>query len=99
MVLFLFSLGATKKITGVQKDIDNSSKGFLRMIPDDRHRIVEANSNLTITCTYVFQDENESFNHQNFSWRWELPSFLTKYPEVSCIDNWSEIKSDFLLHF
>jgi hypothetical protein len=78
-LLFLFSLAMSKEIH--QKVIDKDGR-FLRMIPDDSHRIVETNSNLTLNCIYVFQDENENFNHKNLSWRWELPSFLTKYPQV-----------------
>nr|CAH0101343.1 unnamed protein product [Daphnia galeata] len=78
-LLFLFSLAMSKEIQ--QKVIDKDGR-FLRMIPDDSHRVVETNSNLTLNCIYVFQDQNENFNHKNLSWRWELPSFLTKYPQL-----------------
>jgi hypothetical protein len=49
------------------------------MIPDAPHRVVEENSTLTLTWTYDFGDE---MDHQNVPWKWELPDFLTKYPQV-----------------
>jgi hypothetical protein len=53
-----------------------------RMIPDDPHRVVEENSVLSITCTYAFRDD-DSTQHRNVVWKWELPDFLTKYPQVN----------------
>ena len=55
--------------------------GVWRMTPSDTHRVVEANSTLTITCTYTYKDDVEN-RHKNLSWKWELPPFLTKYPQV-----------------
>ena len=55
--------------------------GVWRMTPNDTHRAVEANSTLTITCTYTYKDDVEN-RHKNLSWKWELPPFLTKYPQV-----------------
>jgi hypothetical protein len=78
LLFLLFSRGTSSREIGLPKVIGNR----LRMTPDDSHRVVEANSNLTITCTYAFQNDNQSLDHQNISWRWELPSFLTKYPKV-----------------
>jgi hypothetical protein len=78
LLFLLFSRGTSSREIGLPKVIGNR----MRMTPADSHRVVEANSNLTITCTYAFQNDNESFDHQNISWRWELPSFLTKYPKV-----------------
>ncbi|XP_046459151.1 platelet-derived growth factor receptor alpha-like [Daphnia pulex] len=55
------------------------------MIPDDPHRVVEENSVLSITCTYAFRDD-DSTQHQNVVWKWELPDFLTKYPQLIQVD-------------
>ncbi|XP_046637865.1 vascular endothelial growth factor receptor 1-like isoform X1 [Daphnia pulicaria] len=54
------------------------------MTPNDTHRVMESNSTLTITCTYIFRDDVERMN--NLSWRWELPTFLANYPQVMKID-------------
>ena len=38
-----------------------------------------------MTCTYTYKDDVEN-RHKNLSWKWELPPFLTKYPQVfKCI--------------
>jgi hypothetical protein len=58
----------------------SDGQGVWLMTPNDTHRVMEANSTLTITCTYIFRDDVESSN--NLSWRWELPTFLANYPQV-----------------
>jgi hypothetical protein len=49
------------------------------MIPDERERIVDAGTNLTLTCVYTFEDE---FQKNNFNFSWEIPEYITKNAEV-----------------
>lgn len=64
----------------------DDTKYVWRMTPDDPHRVVEENSSLSITCIYAFRDD-DSTQHQNVVWKWELPDFLTKYPQVNILKN------------
>nr|CAH0101076.1 unnamed protein product [Daphnia galeata] len=63
----------------------SDGQGVWRMTPSDTHRVVEANSTLKITCTYTYKDDDEN-RHKNLSWKWELPPFLTKYPQLTKIE-------------
>jgi hypothetical protein len=47
------------------------------MIPGGNERIIDAGTNLTLTCVYAFEDENQ---RNNFSW--EILDYLTKNAEV-----------------
>lgn len=75
MVLFSFFI----EISRQSVDTPGIERNVWRMIPDAPHRVVEENSTLTLTWTYAFGDE---VDHQNVPWKWELPDFLTKYPQV-----------------
>jgi len=52
---------------------------YIRMIPDERERIIEAGSTLTLTCVYAFENENQR-NTFNFSWK--IPDYLTENIEA-----------------
>ena len=75
LVLFSFFI----EISRQSVDTPGIERNVWRMIPDAPHRVVEENSTLTLTWTYDFGDE---MDHQIVSWKWELPDFLTKYPQV-----------------
>lgn len=57
------------------------NKNVWLMIPNDMHRVVEANSVLTITCVYGYADDRE-MNFKNFSGKWEMPHFLANHLQV-----------------
>jgi hypothetical protein len=49
------------------------------MIPDERERIIDAGTNLTLTCVYAFEDE---YQKKNYNFSWEIPDYLIKNTEV-----------------
>ena len=54
-------------------------KGVWQMIPSGQDRIIDVHSTLTMTCICPYQGD---FRYQNLSFRWELPDFLVKNPQV-----------------
>ncbi|XP_032782722.2 vascular endothelial growth factor receptor 3 isoform X2 [Daphnia magna] len=57
-------------------------KNIWLMTPNGTHRVVDANSALTITCIYVYADDPES-HFKNFSGKWQMPPFLARYPQIT----------------
>ncbi|XP_046458829.1 uncharacterized protein LOC124205426 [Daphnia pulex] len=57
---------------------------YIRMIPGGNERIIDAGTNLTLTCVYAFEDENQ---RNTFNFSWEIPDYLTKNAELSDLDN------------
>lgn len=51
----------------------------LQMTHNIKERILDANSTLTITCTYAFEDE---YQKENFAISWEIPDYLFQNAEV-----------------
>jgi len=49
------------------------------MIPGESERIIDAETTLTLTCVYAFEDENQ---RNTFNFSWEIPDYITKYAEV-----------------
>lgn len=49
------------------------------MIPYKSEKIIDANTTLTITCVYAFEDE---YQKENWGIAWEIPDYLSKNAEV-----------------
>ncbi|KAI9559290.1 hypothetical protein GHT06_016079 [Daphnia sinensis] len=77
LCFFLISSGEIS-VHGVE---DNA--GVWLMIPDQRYRVVEANATLTISSSYVYGTEA---NHTVLPWKWELPDFLTRHPQLTKVE-------------
>lgn len=75
LCFFLISSGEIR-VHGVEDNV-----GVWLMIPDQKYRLVEANASLTITSSYVHENDTEA-KHTGLPWKWELPDFLTKHPQV-----------------
>ena len=48
------------------------------MIPDERERIIDAGTTLTLTCVYAFETEDQN----NYNLSWLIPDYLAKNVEV-----------------
>ncbi|XP_046640460.1 mast/stem cell growth factor receptor Kit-like isoform X4 [Daphnia pulicaria] len=57
---------------------------YIKMIPDERERIIDAGTNLTLTCVYAFEDE---YQKKNYNFSWEIPDYLIKNTELSDLDS------------
>lgn len=57
--------------------VNQSGAQRLHMIPNVKEQVVQANSPLTLTCVYEYQDD---FGKSNISWT--LPAYLEKFPMV-----------------
>jgi hypothetical protein len=51
---------------------------YIRMIPDERERIIDAGTTLTLTCVYAFENEHE----KDYNFSWLIPDYLAKNVEV-----------------
>ena len=49
------------------------------MIPDEKEKIINAGTTLTLKCDYAFEDV---FQKNNFNFSWEIPYFLANDVEV-----------------
>ena len=49
------------------------------MIPDEKEKIINAGTTLTLRCDYAFEDV---FQKNNFNFSWEIPDFLAKNVDV-----------------
>ena len=52
------------------------------MIPDEKERIIDAGTTLTLTCVYTIENE---YQKNNFNFSWEIPDFLAKNVDVQRI--------------
>ncbi|XP_057377778.1 mast/stem cell growth factor receptor kita-like isoform X2 [Daphnia carinata] len=55
----------------------------LTMIPSKWEEIIDANTTLTITCVYAFEDE---FQQKNFAISWEFPDYLFRNAELTDVE-------------
>jgi hypothetical protein len=69
---------------------ESHGKSVCQMTPGGKNRIIEVHSTLTLTCICAYQRD---FKYDHLSFRWQLPDFLVKNPQVNfCF----QIKNEFL---
>ncbi|XP_032782222.2 LOW QUALITY PROTEIN: mast/stem cell growth factor receptor Kit [Daphnia magna] len=56
---------------------------WLTMIPYKSEKIIDANTTLTITCVYAFEDE---YQKENYRIAWEIPDYLSKNAELTGVE-------------
>ena len=59
------------------------------MIPDEKERIIDAGTTLTLTCVYKIENE---YQKNNFNFSWEIPNYLSKnvkVQEMVCNFTWN----------
>ncbi|XP_059351725.1 mast/stem cell growth factor receptor Kit-like [Daphnia carinata] len=61
----------------------SKERQWLTMIPAKSEEIIDANTTLTITCVYAFEDE---YQRENFRIAWELPDYLLKNAELTEVE-------------
>lgn len=76
--LLLFCLIAV----ACQSDTQSVANGIWMIIPNEAHRVIEADSTLTITCRLAYANDTKDLFYENPIWKWELPDFLTKNSQV-----------------
>ena len=59
---------------------ESYGKSVCQMTPGGKNRIIEVHSTLTLTCICAYQGD---FKYDHLSFKWQLPDFLVKNPQVN----------------